>query len=357
MIYKRHYIQFNELVFDEVDMVEEEASSVSFKNYESAYGFTHGSFAPLKFRSGLVSSGSVSLTIKLSMLKIDCAFRPYYRRFAVRELTKAGKLWAVQDNTLIWAHAYITDFSESTDVSGDTLEIDVGFSLPEGVWHKADKQRTFLVPYDPCDFLDCENYKDVNPCRTGDCCNCFKPKKTYCECCDCDDLTKDMALCYMQDRLQDVYSCDGGGFKVIYDCAAGERYFGDFLSDDRLGQRICTDCDGMIAGLLYSDTDIPTKGVKVTLHGQVKNPYIEINGNGNVIMGEYDGTLTVYPDGHVGFSVDECCEEVLPASAWAIPDGMDYGWEVQQGNNRVIIETGMCCGTVCAYIEVDALAI
>lgn len=53
MIYKRHYIQYNDLVFDEVDMVDEDDYSVSFKTFDSEYGFTHGSYAPYKHRGSL----------------------------------------------------------------------------------------------------------------------------------------------------------------------------------------------------------------------------------------------------------------------------------------------------------------
>ena len=96
-------------------------------------------------------------------------------------------------------------------------------------------------------------------------------------------------------------------------------------------------------------------GITILINGHVVNPYIEINGNGNLIKGEYD-RLTIYPDGTVTSGYDNC-ESELSVDKWVIPQGMDYGWEMHQGNNRVIIELGDCCQTACAYIMVDSLTI
>lgn len=359
MIYKRHYIQYNDLVFDEVDMVDEDDYSVSFKTFDSEYGFTHGSYAPYKHRGSLIKASSVSMTLTLRMKKLPCSVRPFYRRFVLAQLQEQGKLWAVQDNTLIWAYAYLKGYSESQSVKRDTIEIDIDFALPEGVWHKADKLTTFLVPYDVCDFMDCYEFKDINPCGgdDGNCCDCGTNVETdFCECCDCWQVTKDMALCYHTDDLQKVYDCYGGGFRVVVDCAKGEEFFfNSFYGSTHFGTKLCSS-NGYIAGKVYSDTDIPTRGITIMLHGHVKDPYIEINGNGNVIKGEYDGVLTIYPDGTVTSGSDNCVS-TLSVDKWVIPQGMDYGWEIHQGNNRVIIELGDCCQTACAYIMVDSLTI
>ena len=358
MIYKRHYIQYNSLVFDEVDMVDEDDYSVSFKTFDSEYGFTHGSYAPYKHRGSLIKASSVSMTLTLRMKKLPCSVRPFYRRFVLAQLQGQGKLWAVQDNTLIWAYAYLKGYSESQSVKKDTIEIDIDFALPEGVWHKADKLTTFLVPYDVCDFMDCYEFKDINPCGgdDGNCCDCGTNVETdFCECCDCWQVTKDMALCYNTDELQKVYDCYGGGFRVVVDCAKGkEFFFNSFYGATHFGTKLCSD-NGFIAGKVYVDTDIPTRGITILINGHVVNPYIEINGNGNQIKGEYD-RLTIYPDGTVTSGYDNC-ESELSVDKWVIPQGMDYGWEMHQGNNRVIIELGDCCQTACAYIMVDSLTI
>ena len=353
MRYERVYIQYNDLVFDQYDMIEDDSQTVSFKQFSSDYGFTHGSYSPHKRRGGLAKASSVSMTLKFTMKKLPCEQRPFYLRHIKNQLNIQGKLWAVENNTMIWAYAEMESYSMQTTGRKEYVEIDVDFFLPEGIWHKADKQRTFLTPFDVCDFMDCYDYHDINPCE---CCHCDDDGSTVCNCCDC--IEKDMALCYHTDELQDFYGRCGSGYRVIYDCEAADRFFGDFYGG-YFGQQICSDCgDGIISGLLYSDTDIPTDNVRITLHGKFVNPRIDINGNVNVINGTFDEIVTINPDGSVYAGTEECsCETLQPVSSWEIPDGNTYGWTVNPGNNRVVIDVGDCCGTVCAYIEVDALTI
>lgn len=353
MIYKRHYIQFNDLVFSEYDMIAEDDTSISYKSNDTEYGFRHGAYSPFKKEGGLVSPSSVSMTIRLEMKKLPCDVRKYYMDFVLTELNKQGKLWAVRNNTLIWAYAYVSEKTELAEARRDTLEIDVDFTLPEGIWHKADPQRTFLVPYDNCDFMDCYDYQDIKPCLTGDCCHCGKPSGEQCNCCECDSLTKEMALCYYGDDLQDFYSCHGAGYKVIYNCLAAERFFNS--DTDHIGQKICNgDCGGVVTGRFYSDTVIPTDGVRITIYGKVKDPMIEINGNTNIVRGTYEH-MTINPDGSVYSMPNGCGACLADVEAWEIPSGNDYGWFVHSGYNDLTIFPGDCCGTVCAFIEVDAI--
>lgn len=354
MRFDKRYIQYNNLVFDEVIS---DGYQSSFKTFESEYGSSHGSYFPQKRKGGLLRASSVTMTLIIHMRVLPCEIRPFYPSFVIEQLTTQGKLWAIQNGTLLWAHAVLTSYYDRANLFNDTLEVDVEFYLPEGVWHKADKQRTFLVPYDPCELMDCYDFQEVQPCKQKDCCNCGPLPKEACDCNCCDDVLKEHALCYNLDKIKD-FVCQPADFKVIYDCKKAEEFFnGSFLSDDRMGQKFCATCGEIIAGQFYSETDIPTDGLKITLHGKFKNPYIEINGNGNYIKGEYDGVLEIYGDGKAYFGVEGCepCE-LLPVSSWIIPEGMDYGWMVYPRKNRVIIDGGACC-TYCAYIETDPLTI
>ena len=356
MIYKRHYVQFNDLVFDGLEMIDENDTSTSFKTNTHDYTFRHGAYAPLKHKSMQAEVGSASFTLHLSMKKLPCEVRKYYPQFVVTQLTTAGKLWAVQYQTLVWAYAYITEYTMVEDAKKDELKIDVDFEIPEGVWHKADKQRTFLAPYDPCLFMDCYDYRDIHPCA-NDCCHCVTPVDD-CDCCYCHDVSKEMALCYFND-LQMFYDKCNTGVHIVYDCEAAERYFGGYDSAEHFGQKFCSDC-GAIYGLLYSDTEIPTEGVKITLHGAMNDPEITINGNRNIIKGSYEGFLTIYPDGSV-YYLEECsrCDPtLLDVSKWVIPKGMSYGWEIHAGNNSFKIEPNNdTCQLMCAYFEIDALTV
>ena len=347
--YRRQYIQFNDLVFDHVDMITADDASVSFKRNETAYTFKHGDYSPHKQRTVLAESYTFSMTLTLSMKKLQCEDRQFYRGFVVSELSKIGRLWAVQGGELIWAWAELDKFGEAEDSKKDEISIDVDVYIPEGIWHKADKQRTFLVPWDPCEFMECRDFKVLQPCVGADenCCECSEEIDAGdCGCCEC--LEIDMALCYHLDELMGAYTCHGIGYKIVYDCETAERLFSSLTH--YMGQKLCT-TNGTIAGKIYSESDLDSSYVKIRLTGQVKNPYIEINGNGNQIMGTYE-ELTIYPDGTVTYDND--CEAKV--DSWVIPNGMAYGWNIHPGYNRVIINTGTCCAA-CAYIELDPITL
>lgn len=358
MIYSRHYIQFNDLVFGEYELTSEGDSDVSFKNTSTEYGGNrHGSYMPMK--SGLFTkSGRVALTLTLDMRRLLCSLRPYYRRFVLSQINHPGKLWAVQDNTLIWAYAVLSGFSSPTRQRKNELEISLDFELPEGVWHKADKQRTFVLPYDICDFMDCYRFKDVDPCRNiKDCCDCTEihdaQEDNCCEC-DCDSVEEEYALCYFND-YQGLYKCYRN-YRIVYDCDAGERFFSDgFIGDRYIGQKLAGDC-GLIIGKLYVDTDIDTRDVSIRLHGAMTNPYIEINGNGNWIEGDFDGVLIINSDGSV-YSGKLDCDACTPldVDAWKVPEDMDYGWTIHPGYNLIRIQTNGCCGPNTAYFDIGSL--
>lgn len=356
MIYTRRYVQFNNLVIDGYDMISDASTSNSTKIDTQTYSYRHGDYVAFKKPYMLFEAAEISMTLKLRMKKLPCDMRPFYRSFAIGELTKPGKLWAVQNGELVWAYAYLTGYDEVEDSVKDTLEIVVDFTAYEGVWHKADKQKTFLKPYDPCDFMICEHFQEIKPCENYNtnfncCTDCGLPKAEdlphECDCCECDYLDPEMALCLF-DNFDDFYKCNTG-YQIEYNCRKGQEFFGD----DFLGTKICQDnpCSNIIAGQLYSDTDIPTSDVTIILSGGGKNPAITINDNTNVITGEYDGVLTIQPNGDV-IHTKNCCDTVLDPSVWEVPPGNTYGWEVHRGNNRFIVNS--CCGGACAYIQVDS---
>lgn len=359
MRYKRHLVQFNDLVFDETDMIIEEGPTTSFKTIDQPYTFIHGSYSPNKSQGVLAASGSVLFNLLLRMKKLPCEARRFYRRWAMAQLTKPGRLWAVQDDTLVWAWAKLANIREDVTARKDTASFDVEMTLTEGIWHKADKQRTFLIPYDRCEFMDCIGYKEVDPCFQNDCCSCEGQTDNGlddCLCCCDGAVTREMALCYHKDEIQEFYGCDVP-YRIKYDCNAAENiFFSDFMGKDYLGQKFCDD-EGLIVGRYYSDTDLPTGITRITVHGHVKDVYIEINGNGNRILGEYDGFLTIYENGTVTFGNDCLYCSTVDVGAWEVPEGMDYGWTIYPGSNRVVVQTNVCCGTVCVYIETDPITI
>ena len=370
MFYEKRYIQFNDLVFDGFDMISDYDEPIQYKGSSTSYSYGHGSYRAFKSDYLYVSERQVNMTITLKLKKIPCEYRKFYAQFAIQELGKPGRLWAVKNNEVIWAFAAVNNMRPVNNGKKDEIVYDIEFVIPGGVWHKADKQRTFVLPYDVCSLMDCKGFEEYDPCTTargcddsGDCCEACQDNKLAkdmrdrCGCCCEDDLKPEMALCYHQDKIQAFYGCDVP-FQLVYSCEAAEK----FSNEKAIGQRICVEdaCDNaVIAGRFYSDTDIPTEDVRITIVGDMKNPWININGNTNIIEGEYSGKLIIESSGDVYYQENECCEpELLDPSVWVIPSGNTYGWTVYPQLNSVIIHLNECCsqsGLACVYIDSSSI--
>ncbi len=365
MIYERRYIQFNDLVFDSFDMISGYDGSWNFKGSSTEYSYRHGSYRPFKKPYLYVSERQVSMTITFDLRKVPCDQRRFFTRFADEELAKVGKLWCIKNGQLMWAIAAVDSISENYSRRDDRIVYDVNFVIPGGVWHKADTSNTFLVPYDICNFMDCKGYRDVGNCNCCDMCTDGLVNDEDCGCCCNDSLTEDMMLCHNLDEVRgantvgiSVWDGCNSPYRIVYDCEAGSR----FMAERFHGQRLCVEdlCDGtIIAGRVYSDTEIPTDDVTVTLRGKFSNPWITINENTNIIEGEYDGVLIIKSNGDVYYTTDEeCCEPtLLDPTVWEVPSGMAYGWEINPGYNSVVVHLNTCCsGPACVWVDADAIA-
>lgn len=402
MIYQRKYLQFNDLVFDNYDMLSEyDAGQVTTKTNSTPLSFGNGSYVPQKDQYVFFEEYSVSMTLKLDMKKLPCDFRRFYRSFVITELSKGGKLWAIQNNELVWSYAICTGFSEGTDKMTDQLLVDVDFLIYEGVWHKAHKQKTFVIPFDICRFLDCLNYKDYQPCKdtmaNWDCldacrthqqeypiCECdtqVPPEGEFCEICTCDVVTKEDALCYNIDRLQELYftNCNAS-HKIVQSCDKAMEFF-TTSTNKKLGMRYCGPCNQINASV-YIDTDIPTREYELVLHGCMDDPYVEVNGKAVMVKGEYDGYLTFYGSGDVYYQTDdECCGEWVDLNDIIIKPFEDeerhlvsywneeLGFTFHPRYNEINVDMGACpsgsgeegavhpAGMNCMYVNVEALTI
>lgn len=361
MYYQKRYLQFNDLVFDGYDMISDFDEPVQFKGSSTAYSYGHGSYAPFKNKFLYVSERQANMTISLKMKKIPCEYRQFYARFAEQELSKPGRLWAIKNNEIIWSFARVNNMRPVNNGKADEVEWDIEFVIPDGVWHKADKQKTFLLPYNVCALMDCKGFENYNPCELEDncldCCNDCLDKKSIqiqrdmCGCCCEDDVTQDMALCYHMDELQKFYSCDTP-YQLVYSCIKADKY----TKNKHLGQKLCTKdaCSNVIAGRFYSETDIPTDEVTIIIDGQMKNPAITLNGNTNIIKGEYDGSLIIEPSGDVYYQKDDCCEPTLlepKVRTVPKPNADAYGWMVYPQTNNIMVNLNMCCGVSCVYVQ------
>lgn len=380
MRYQRRYVQFNDLVIDNYDMLSDYSpSNVSTKVNTTELSYGNGSYVPFKDRYLFYSETPISMTLKLEMKKIPCSHREFYRSFVITELSKPGRLWAIQNNELVWTYAVLSGYAEQVDNVRDILLIDVDFVAFEGVWHKANKQKTFIREFTICDFLDCLNYKEINPCwkdiefpdccsecaergiEPGEPCECdtVPPRPDeFCECCECDSITKHDALCYNKDKLQEFYGKCNQSYKIIYSCDKALEYFTDEVTVE-IGQMLHSNpyFENLIDGSLYVDTDVPTSDYKITLYGIFHNPYVEVNGQGMTINGDYDGYLYLYGNGDVVFKgrYDDCCDILIEPEDIEL-FGEELGFTFTPRYNRIHIDTG-CCVVSSAYFDVDSKTI
>lgn len=365
MYYEKRYLQFNDLVFDGYDMISDYDEPIQYKGSSTAYSYTHGSYRAFKSDCLYVSERQVSMTITLKLKKIPCEYRRFYALFAEQELAKPGRLWAIKNGEILWAFAAVTNRHPVNSGKSDEIVWDVEFTIPGGVWHKANKMRTFVLPYDVCSLMDCKGFKDYDPCPSIDlgCCeSCIeetlrKNQKERCDCCCEHDFTIDQMLCYHINELQAFYGCDVP-FQLVYDCEAAER----LLGDKAWGEKLCVKdiCESsVVSGRFYSETDIPTEDVTIIITGNMQNPWITINGNTNIIEGEFSGKLIITPSGDVYYQQNECCDpELLDPNAWVIPSGMDYGWTIYPQMNSITVYLNECCSTnglACVYVDATAI--
>lgn len=362
MYYDKRYLQFNNLVFDGYDMISSTDEQTTYKEpQKQSYSMADGSYMPYKKKRLYVNPGSVSMTLTFWLKKIPCEDRPWYLQFVDQELSRPGRLWAIRNGEILWAYANVRSKHILTTYTPYKAEYDIEFTLPEGVWHKADKQRTFVLSYNVCTMMECKGFRPYDPCDGGNCCEVCQSKKFWddledrCFCCCVDDITEDMALCYHTKELMKFYGCDTP-FQLVYNCEYAEK----FNRNDYLGQRLCVDdiCeDNIIAGRFYSETDMSTDEVTVIIKGDMHNPWITINGNTNIIKGDYNGALIVKSNGDVYYQANECCEPtLLDPKVWVIPSGMTYGWTIYPQNNSISINLNKCCvGASCVYIQHDAI--
>lgn len=358
-ILNRKYIQFNDLVIDNYEMLQSADLSGGFKTGTTEYSFGHGSYANFKAKQQFSLEQSLSMTLKLDTRKLSCDQKKFYKDYVFMNIVKAGKLWAIEGEQLLWTNAFIKDFSESYSMERHVVNIDIDLVLYEGIWHKADTKKVFLKPYAACNFMDCLDFQEVDECQ--DCCiSCSQTKHEPCpKCvCECEFLTGDNSLCELKKEVANAfYSQCGDTYQIIYNCEAGKKIWSE---EKMLGHKICKaePCKDIIAGQFYSDTIMDSDKLTLTLIGAMKDPVITLNGNTMQILGEYNGKLTLTASGEIYYLEDQCCsEKAININQLVIPSGSTFGFSVHHGTNGIIVETNNCCEMTCVYVKVDRLTI
>lgn len=353
----RRYIQFNDLVIDTYEMLDSASYSVSTKTSGQSYSYANGDYVVYNQETQLTEAANLSMTLKLSTKKLSCEQVRYYKDYMLYQLIKVGRLWAIQGDRLLWAWAHVASYSEDVTTAEDSILVDVNFVIPQGNWYKADVMKVFLRPYEPCDFLECEDWRNIPECRDlcgAHCPNCHMTGTSTCDVCNCgcEIAETDLPLCAAEDKLEDFYKMCGNNYRILYDCKEGEKLYGEQM----LGQKFCKKeiCQSIISGMIYSDSLQETDDLTITIIGKFKNPYLTINGNGMFIDGEYDGIMTIKPNYEVYFRKDEeCCEDyLLDQDLVRIPDGSYYGFDLHHGHNPFVLEVNECCSMSCIYFKI-----
>lgn len=334
---KRTYLQYNNLVFNGA-VTGGEFGDTSFKNSSEDSSNSHGRYLTNQCGESFVESRNISLEITFNLKEIDCSMRKFFRSYAVSEVKNTGKLWAVEDGELLWAKARLTNINQD-DTEDIYYTLIVNIELYEGVWHKADPLLTFLVPYNTCDFLDVLGYREVN-----ECCGCFLD--TDKQCCTCEDITEDMALCH--NKIIDKCRQD---FQIVEDEKSGCTFFNDRI----YGYKLTPLNSGKttLSEIVYSKTDLNTYGT-ITLIGQMKDPIITVNDTiiqiktGEVI----DGRLTIKPNLECDFFGENCgCKEIKPSDIVLFKG--EYGFIFKPINNKIIVDRNYSNKKLYVYIKTD----
>ena len=358
----RKFIQFNDLVIDNYEMLGSADLSGGFKMQSQSYSYGHGSYAPQKTRQHFSREQSLSLTLHLDYRKLQRDQRKFYKDYIRLNIIYSGKLWAIEGDQLIWTQAYVNDFSETYTMDRHTVSLDLSFVLYEGFWHKADTRKVFLQPYRACHFLDTLNFQESNECQ--ECCSaCHTPRLVPCPKCvsECQFLSAEYSLCHLKDQVaHDFYNHCGPSYQIIYNCEAGRKIWGDELM---WGHKLCKvdTCKTVIAGQFYSDTVLDTKKVTITLTGTWIDPIITINKNSMQLLGHYTGVITITSEDEIFYleKGTECCEgEVEINIDQLLPlEGNTFWFTIHHGMNSVLVENGGCCDMACVYIKEDRITI
>lgn len=361
---QKRYVQFNELVLDDYDVLQNATLNGGFKTETQEYSFGNGSYVVFKCPQQFSKEQTLSLTIKEDYKKFSNENRKFFKDFLFMNILKPGKLWALEGGRLIWTNAFCSSFSEPYSADNNTLEIDLDFTLYDGVWHIADPQKTFLKPYDACSFEWCLEFKDVS-CKEahspGLCCaKCHESKEFGCHRCECicEYLKGEDSLCYHEKDLENFYwSYCGRGMQIIYNCTVGCDIWG---IESMLGQKVCKQelCEEYIAGNFYSQTIVDTNRLEITLVGSFENPEIQINDNTMIVPVKGHGRLCVKGNGAASFYEDDCdIPQEISNAKMIIPCGNTFGWMIHHGQNSLFVNTGECKNMTCVYVKTDDLTL
>ena len=354
----KRYIQFNDLVFSGRKSIDEQSESISLREFKTARTFWHGSYVGNRGDISLIDSNSISLTIALPTTHWNDEHVKAHYGFIMKQLMTPGKLWAINSgHNLVWCNAFVTSIQPSkqwTVTDDNYLVFRVEFDNPDGLWYNADENKTFLVDYSDCDFLE---MKAGCLGKTRLCCNENPVCRCNCECCDndCDALEDALTICDLNAQVyNDFYEECNSKWRVVYNC---EKSLNDGKSiEDLYMHTLCDLCvNKILAGDFISTTDIPTPKWSIAIMGYFKDPIIRLNDVDLKIKGDYDGVLSIDYTGTIHYASSwECMEynyDVVPLDDLVICAELP---EVKDGLNTLSVY-GVESESACLYISYESI--
>ena len=357
----KRYIQFNDLVFLGRKSIDEQSESISLRENKTSRTFANGSYVGNVSRKSLIDSNTISLKIALRTSTWSEEHIQSHYDFIMEQLLTPGKLWAVNTGLqLVWCNAYVTSIQPSKEwvvTDEDYLVFRVEFDNPDGVWYKADEAKTFLEPFDNCDFLD---MKASCVAKSRHCCNGLPNCNNICECCedDCRDLNGLIDLCVAQTDLtfiNDFFNECNSSWRVIYNCSKGKecKSLKDFYK-----HAICDTCvNDVMTGSFISDTVLDSHKWSFALEGDFKDPIVRINDIDFKIKGEYSGVLTANYKGEIRYAKSwECIEysyKEVSLSVLNICAEMPY---IKKGLNTVSV-SGVTSESMCLFLDYESVTV
>lgn len=300
---QKRLLQFNNLPFAFGEITEQEYG-VAFKGQSQSYtNNAHGSYFPTLGEAGKLEAATFRATVDIDFRKITCEDKVRYARFIKRQLSRSGKLWAVQNAVeLIWTNARVVDITENVDdpEAKDILKLSIQFELIDGVWRLAKRTRTFIcTDYCAARFQDfdgqfCEDLYDYEgTCGDNACVACTPknynaPEFEGCQwrpMCSFAQFKKhaieENGQKVVLPSLYDLFgvNCSNQCF-IDYSCSREAK---TFCYNDTWGRKFTLRADKPVNTTCFtfcSRTDLPTTAVRVRLNGAFdRNTTIEINGD------------------------------------------------------------------------------
>lgn len=305
-VYPRIYLQYNELVFDGMNTIQTASLSGDYKTEFTPYPFTHGSYYGGSFKRGRLLTGAqdLSLDITIPFSHLNRIQVLNYYDYIMYNMTQAGKIWAMDTGgILIWAWAIPKHppYPNYETKNGKQLSFSMDFTLPEGMWHRADTNHVYLQPYDMCDFKDMIGTGCGHDCTvTGACQN------KQCEfCCGCEN---DQAYC---NTCWNPYQECANPYRIIYNCSLDEsNQWGELFVQE-------PDCRGIFG--TYCSNTVYDAQTEVTLLGDFVNPKVTINDVTISLKGTYHGRL-VFKRGKVCYYQGEPSDKVIEPKTVPLDD-------------------------------------